>query len=554
MEPDRTSLFGVICARFFSRPAFIFLALVALSLPIHFVDLNVPFTGEHEFRQTQTAISVWEIREHGFSPLHPRLPLFGPPWECPFEYPVFQMIAAAVDYVAPWTNLDVSIRVTNLLFFYLTAAALAILTSLFFAESRAGLFASAVFLFSSYSAFWSRTSMIEYAATFFGLAYLLGLVHWLIRPKRWLFVLALVLGILASLTKTTTFAIPLVTAGTIASLFFFNLLRCQWWTAQFLAVIGLPRSQGHAELNVSTELELRLVHALALAVLLIIPVLAGYGYTRYGDHIKQQLPYTALLSLSQSDMKHWTYGTWEQRLSWDNWARIFRRVENMTPRSLGFAAVIGFFALPFCTHRFARWPGGNLWMGASLALAPLIGIVVFFNLYVIHSYYLIACTPFLALFAGIGLSLIFQSLRTRFLQVLFILLLVGLAVREWSGPLGTLSGSVATSNKSVAYLSEAARQIKKDEPVIVLSSSGWSAFAPYYLKRRAFMLFPFKDPLILQPLLDHDYFKGNGFHWLLTEGNAKGMPELTTQMTNQWKFARVVSTQSAYVLYSLSDE
>src|SRR5579864_1774997 len=195
---DRASCLGFIGSRL-CRPASIFVALIALSLPLHFVNLKAPFSGEHQLRQTQTALSVWDMREHGFSLLHPRLPLFGPPWECPFEYPVFQMVAAAVDSVAPWTNLDVSIRVTNLLFFYLTTAALAFLVNLLFADFRTALFASAVFLFSPYNAFWSRTSMIEYAATFFGLAYLIALVHWLIRPSRRLFVLALVFGILASL-------------------------------------------------------------------------------------------------------------------------------------------------------------------------------------------------------------------------------------------------------------------------------------------------------------------------------------------------------------------
>src|SRR5262249_51530948 len=155
--------------------------------------------GEHEFRQTQTALSVWDIREHGFSLLHPRLPLFGPPWECPFEYPVFQLVAAGVDRIAPWANLDVSIRVTNLMFYYLTAVTLYSMVQLVFRRAGIALFASGVFLFSRYNLFWSQTSMIEYAATFFGLAYLLCFIRWTFKPRPSFFVFSLCFGMLGSL-------------------------------------------------------------------------------------------------------------------------------------------------------------------------------------------------------------------------------------------------------------------------------------------------------------------------------------------------------------------
>src|SRR5581483_240564 len=134
----------------------VFAILLLLSLPMRLANIQAPFTGEHEFRQTQTALSVWEIREHGLSLLHPRLPLFGPPWECPFEYPVFQTVAAGVDAVAPWANLDISIRVTNLTFFYLTAITLVLLVRLLFQNSVAVLFTTAIFLFSPYNTVWSR--------------------------------------------------------------------------------------------------------------------------------------------------------------------------------------------------------------------------------------------------------------------------------------------------------------------------------------------------------------------------------------------------------------
>jgi hypothetical protein len=207
------------------RHKLVFLALLVLSAPLRLMNLGEPFVGEHEFRQTQTALSVWEMRAHGISLLHPKLPLFGPPWECPFEYPVFQFVAAAVDSITPWKNLDISIRLTNLAFFYLSSLALYLLARLLFRKAEAALFGTAVFLFSPYNIFWSRTSMIESAATFFALAHLVSLIRWIQRPRAVPFVLCLFFGILGCLTKITTFVIPIFVGSALIGLEAVRMLR-----------------------------------------------------------------------------------------------------------------------------------------------------------------------------------------------------------------------------------------------------------------------------------------------------------------------------------------
>ena len=544
-------------------PGSVFLIMVALSLPLRLLNLQAPFTGEHEFRQTQTALSVWEIREHGFSLLHPRLPLFGPPWECPFEYPVFQIAAAALDAVAPWTNLDVSIRVTNLIFFYLTALMLFALARLLFTGPAAALFTTAVFLFSPYNVFWSRTSMIEYAATFFGLAYLVCFIHWTLSPGRTLFALTLFLGILGCLTKATSFVIPLITAGALAGL---HVLRSIWHqrsskdeSQQTELDIAAPHRGVHGAIlpKESPHAVLAPVPMLALLVLLFLPLLVGYLYIRYGDAIKEQAPYTAWLSSRHPFIRGWTYGTWAQRLSLRNWELIVQRMQHTIMPSLVFAMAIGVCAVPFRTRQFGMYRWGAFWIGCSLALAPVLGILSFFNLYVVHSYYLIACAPFLALFAGLGLSMAFQLARTPFVRRLFVLLLIGLGLQEWSGRVGDMAGSPASPNLRVACLSEAARFIDKHEPVIVVSSTEWSAFAPYYLKRRALMALLLNKPINLQPLLQQHYFKNQGFHWLLVEGDTHETRELSDRIMNDWKVVSRVPltiTRAPYLLYSLSDQ
>jgi hypothetical protein len=93
--------------------------------------------------------------------------------------------------------------------------------------------------------------------------------------------------------------------------------------------------------------------------------------------------------------------------------------------------------------------------------------------------------------------------------------------------------------------------------VIVLSATEWSSFAPYYLKRRVFMGFMGNKPVNIHELVQNDYFKKNGFHWLLIEGSAPGMPELANEIMKRWKTSRLVSVpinEAPYLLYSLSDE
>lgn len=535
-------------------PGLLFLLLALISIPIRLIHLTEPFVGEHEFRQTQTALSVWEIREHGFSVLHPKLPLFGPPWECPLEYPVFQLAAAVVDWAAPWHNLDVSIRLTSLIFYYLTALALFLLVRLLFEAPSLAVFAAAVFLFSPFNVFWSRASLVEYAATFFALAFLVCFIRWISKSDWWLFGLALCLGVLGCLTKITTFAVPLFIGGTITGSYLLHLVPA----------IAKRRASSPSRTVVpsgfdnvpSSHAGLKLLHVSLMSCLLIVPVAVGYAYVRYSDGIKSASPFTAWLASDAPSMKHWNYGTLDQRLDPGNWWEIFLRMGNTVMPSLGLALAVGLFALPFRVRGFEKLPGHNLLVGAAFSLSSLAVVFTFFNLYRVHTYYFIAIAPILAMCTGIGLDIVFNFTRSRFLQPLFLLLLAGLWLRGLAPQIAWAS-EPANPDRRVDYLREAARFIPKGDPVIVVSPEGdWSGFAPYYLKRRAFMAeFAFK-PVDARLFTDTDYFKVNGFRWLLVRNPAEPSPYPASAIIKRWK-ARIVPVpfpNAPYVLFHLGDE
>jgi hypothetical protein len=539
------------------RPLWILFVLMVFSLPFRVSHLEDPFRGEHEFRQTQTAMGVWEIREHGMSLLHPKLPLFGAPWECPMEYPVFQLAAAAVDELAPWKSLDVSIRVTSLGFFYLSAAALYLLARQLFSGPAVALFSTAVFLFSPYNIFWSRTSMIEYAATFFALAYLVAFIRWTSRPTRGLFLLCLCFGVLGCLTKITTFILPVCTAGTLAGLRVLQLLRRRPGSSRESTMENQGGSTSSSELPPEKASPLpRPLYILLLGGLLVAPVLIGDGYIKHSDRIKSQSPYTAWLSSTDPYMKAWNHGTPEQRLSLFEWRVLGDRMRGTVMSSLTVVMLLGLCYLPFGIQGFERLPGGNLWMGISLAAAPFAAILLLFNLYWVHTYYFIACAPILALWTGAGLGLVNSLIQTRMIRFCFLSLLCACWLRTLT-PQAAELGTARPNDPRVNYLSEASKFIREDEPIIVVTRHEWSAFEPYYLKRRAFMAMLLDKPVDLRPLTETDYFKSNGFHWLLLEEGDPRMTELANAIMKRWKHVTAVPVPvggAPYTFYRLSDE
>jgi len=255
-------------------------------------------------------------------------------------------------------------------------------------------------------------------------------------------------------------------------------------------------------------------------------------------------------------MKKWAYGTLEQRLDIRKWDILQHRIQGVVTPCFAVALLLGICALPLLIRGFSSSPLGNFWVGCSIVLAPIVAIGLFFNLYFIHTYYLNACAPFFALCAGTGLWLVFKSIRTDLMKPLYVQLLIGLWFWTASPQLAQACFTARTDSR-LDYLNAASKLIPPDEPVLILSATEWSSFAPYYLKRRAFMGMMFNKPVNIHQLVENDYFKKNGFHWLLIEGTAPGMTELADEIMQRWKTSHLISVPvsgTPYLLYSLSDE
>ena len=101
--------------------AFVALLLV-LAVAVHRGSMGQQLVEQHGFRQTQTALTAVDFQQHGIDLLHPRVPVFGPRSEVPFEFPLFQALATVPMNLG--VDADASMRFTALACFLLTAVLL----------------------------------------------------------------------------------------------------------------------------------------------------------------------------------------------------------------------------------------------------------------------------------------------------------------------------------------------------------------------------------------------------------------------------------------------
>ena len=153
--------------------AAVLLKLLAIACFLFGLFIALRYAGQllsdvHAFRQTQTALTSYWFIHDGFR-LDYETPVVGYPWSIPFEFPIYQFLAATITELTG-ARLDVVGRLLSFLF--LTGCLLPArnvirklgLPSLAFYAFVALLFSSPIYLY------WGRTFMVETAALFFAVS------------------------------------------------------------------------------------------------------------------------------------------------------------------------------------------------------------------------------------------------------------------------------------------------------------------------------------------------------------------------------------------------
>lgn len=308
------------------------------SFALRLWTIGQPLIEAHAFRQTQTAYTAVLYHRNGIDLLHTPLPVLGPPWQIPYEFPLFQAVGAVVIDLGVPT--EIALRSTSLFFFVVSAVLLWAIVSLE-TNRRTAALASVAFLLAPLGILWSRTSMVETIAVAAVLGSLFEALRWDRGGSRVHLAAAFALAGLAAMLKITTAAI---------------------WLAP--AIFLLRRSRPASIALVATA------------------ALVGLVWTNYADGIKAASPATAWLT--SAGLRDWNFGTIAQRLDLATWRMVFFR---WLP---GLGLVV--FLSPFVIRRSRI----GMWALATLLLGPL----VFTNLFVVHDYYWMAVGPAAAILIG----------------------------------------------------------------------------------------------------------------------------------------------------------
>lgn len=340
-------------------------ALVAIAGAVRLRALHQPLLEAHPFRQTQTAFTARIFHTHGISLLHPKLPLFGKPWDLPFEFPLFQAVSTLPMNLG--LSADTAVRLTALVFFLVSAVLVYLLVRQVTGDPVSSLAAAAFFCFSPFSLLWARAALIEYLATAASLAVaLFGILWW--ERRRWAYAAAAAAaGVVGMLVKPTT---------------------AVWWV---LPVVGWALQRRRDD-GASLAASVRSLVQPGLVLIAGPGLVAAAWWTRYADDLKRAAPATRWLT--SGALTAWTFGTLAQRRAAGNWLIVFDRAEQLL---VGRYVWFGLAALALLVGR-RRW----VWWG--VALAGVLPVAVFFNLYVAHDYYLAAVSPAVAILLGAGVG------------------------------------------------------------------------------------------------------------------------------------------------------
>ncbi|MGI8983634.1 MAG: glycosyltransferase family 39 protein, partial [Acidimicrobiales bacterium] len=423
------------------------MVVLFLAIAVRIPTLDEPLVEEHAFRQTQTAYTALLFHEQGVDLLHPKLPVLGAPFEVPFEFPLFQALAAAP---MSWgLSPDVAVRTTALACFLLAALLLWGLVR-HLGGRTAALVALGAFLFSPFSLLWSRASLIEYLAVAGALGWLWAGLLWRDRRRAVYAVASLVAGLTAMLVKPTTAAL---------------------WVLPLLAYRAVAERDGWKSW-------FRARFDLVLAVVVVVPFVAALAWTAHADAIKAANPATKWLTSAW--LATWNFGTLDQRLSWGSCTTIGNRV---TALLTGYPALL----LPLTALVGFRTRNARFWV--ALVAIPGLTILCFWNLYVVHDYYLAAITPVPAAVAGFGFARAWHAVdRTRIRALLLALLgmcTAGLALLHPSYAM------LAYRHASVDRLYPEARELARvstPEDLVVFEGLDWEPVIPYYARRTGLML------------------------------------------------------------------
>ncbi len=495
------------------------LLLILLSVSIRLINLDSPLLTGNTFRQTMTAMSVWTFVTEGVSVFGYQTPVFGPPWQIPFEFPIYQLTAAALVKLGI-ESIDKAGRVAALLYFYLSASFLFLICKRYL-HTAASVCILLFYIWSPFTILWSRNFMIDYASVAFSMAYFYCFTLWLNKSTRWpLLLLTIVVGTGAILAKVTTLPIVLVPM------------------AYFAAREVLHRLRGH-DYRFNTYVKSDYGFLIQLTLIVLIPLVCFYAWLKYSDAIKASSPFTAVLT--SASLSEWNFGNWTQKTSLENWATILQRV---LAYLVTFPSAVFLVVGPaLCLGSSAR--GGDFVI--AFGFSAFLTIFTFFNLYWVHDYYLMAVSPSISIVVGYCCYLMLTKLLDGDFRLKrwfhFPVLVIPLSLLStgdyllWSFQVRHNDPWDHTLNLSKTIRDNTA----ESDYVIVADVFNWTPQYLYYARRKGFMLWHFEGDESNRFLKAHNF--GIVVH-----------AEPHEKLFSNWKHRKLLAVYDKFKVERVSDQ
>lgn len=417
-----------------------------------------PILEQHDFRQTQTAISAYYML-HGGARVAYETPVLGAPWAIPMEFPLYQWIVAAVCEVTG-IALDQVGRLVSVIFFYLTLFPAFALLGALNVKPRDRLLFLTLLLASPLYLFWSRTFMIESTGLFFGMSYLACLASYIETNRKLFLGLGILAGVTCALVKVTTF----VGFGAAGAMF---------------VIHAWLRSSG-ARFSPLT-IRKYTIYAIGFAV---VPIFFALIWTHYADSLKELNP-LAKNFITSSRLSGWNFGSLEQRMSSELWvSTLYRRMfSDIVGTDMAYIGLLLFLVVTL----FRKVPNAKLvWLALAAFLSS---ILVFTNLHIVHNYYQYANGVFLV--GAVGFAIHGQLRVGPFNRAIALGLL---ATMTWFGVTKYRDYFVPGQKTDISQLpllsvARAVRALTDPDDVLLIYGHDWNSAIPYYSQRRAIMDF-----------------------------------------------------------------
>ena len=420
--------------------------IVAAGVVFRWPTMSYALTEAHAFRQTQTTIMIREYMQHGMWQMSP-LPVFGPPWQVPMEFPLFQWTAALGGRVLDMSP-QIAGRVTALTLFEICAILSAYLASEWFSR-RTGLVVLVLFQCVPFGYQWGNAPLIEFLPV-------AGMLAGLVAVTKY--------------RKKSSLLWIMVACATVAVAFLVKPTTAVAWIPAFLAVsiAGLSRRDWRSHLRLWP-----------LLVPLGVGLACAAAWTTWADRVKESNFY--LRFLTSSHLSNWNYGTWDQRLNADQWRTLFSYTEAIVGSLLVFVILL--------TVALIAWNRIGVLVGMALVLPT--GSLVFFNLYYMHNYYQCAVFPALIIVIAAGITGLanYSRVTSGKWAVVAVVTLAVLIVAWTSGEGVLISKRQVGGLYTFPLAAEIAEHVPADQGVILIGCD-WDPTTLYLSGRRGLMLRP----------------------------------------------------------------